>query len=215
MVGWWLFGGLGAAGYLAGLALGMEPLMQFARLLPHLALLRWWWAETANDPLAPGRFGRVLALLACAAADFVLRRPQGFIPGLYGFLIAQVAFIAAFTAERRDRNLPAAFGFLIYAAAFVAFLWPNLGDLRLPVIGYALALATMGWRAWATESSPVRLGGLLFVASDSLLAIEKFAGSDGQLSALRYPVVLTYWAALALLMARSSRDGVVNRRAIE
>jgi uncharacterized membrane protein YhhN len=199
---------VGAAGFLAGLFLQNELLMQLTRILPHLALLAWWWSETRAVEFAPSsqnslppRFWLLLGLVACTAADFVIRRPQGFISGIYGFLLAQVAFITAFTRMKGDLRFPTALPFLGYAVFLVAALWPSLGAFQGPVVVYAGVIALMGWRAWVTESPTLRLGAFLFMSSDSMLAIEKFAApTEGDYAFLRTPVILTYWGALYLLL---------------
>ena len=208
---WIATASIGAAGFLGGLFLQNELLMQLTRILPHLALLAWWWSETRSDDIAPvkghslpPRFWLLLGLVACTAADFVIRRPQGFISGIYGFLLAQVAFILAFTRMKGDLKLPTALPFLGYAVILVATLWPSLGMFQGPVVVYALVIALMGWRAWVTDSRTLRLGALLFMSSDSMLAIEKFgAPVEGEYAFLRIPVILTYWGALFLLLKRT------------
>lgn len=204
--------GVGAAGFLAGLFLQNELLMQLMRILPHLALIAWWWSQTRPEDITvskegslPPRFWLLLGMVACTAADFVIRRPQGFISGIYGFLLAQVAFITAFSRMKNDLKIAAALPFLGYAIALVAFLWPSLGAFQGPVVVYAAVIALMGWRAWVTEASTLRWGALLFMSSDSLLAIEKFAApTEGEYAFLRIPVILTYWGALYMLLKRSS-----------
>jgi len=208
----WLGTGLlGAIGFMSGLALGNEQLMQFTRMLPHLSLFAWAWVETRPaDITEPGaarhpspRFWLFVGLAACTAADFVIRRPQGFISGIYGFLLAQLAFIVAFSKVKRELAPLTALPFAGYAAILLAYLWPSLGDFKGPVVVYGAVITLMGWRAWVTQIASLRAGALLFMASDSLLAIEKFgAPAEGQYHLLRYPIILTYWGALALLLKR-------------
>jgi uncharacterized membrane protein YhhN len=186
--------------------------MQLSRILPHLALLAYAWQQTqpsdiksaVSQSTLPPRFWLILGLGACMAADFVIRRPQGFISGIYGFLLAQLAFITAFSRMKPEWRWGLALPFVGYAAALVAYLWPSLGDFRGPVVVYAAVIALMGWRAFVTKARTLQAGALLFMLSDSLLAIEKFgAPSEGEYHFLRIPIILTYWAALALLMKRT------------
>ncbi len=208
---WWAVGGLGAAGFLAGLLTGNELLMQLTRILPHLALLAFAWQQTRASDITPGaklppRFWLILGLTACTAADFVIRRPQGFISGIYGFLLAQLAFITAFSRMTPKWRAPLAVPFVGYAAALVAFLWPSLGDFRGPVVVYGAVIALMGWRAWVTGSRTLQAGALLFMLSDSLLALEKFGTpEEGAYHFLRIPIILTYWGALSLLVKRTEQ----------
>ncbi len=202
---WLAMGCLGALGFLFGLLRADEMLMQFVRIFPHLALVAWWWenrGDLEESREARIRFTLLIGLVACTAADFVIRKPQGFIAGVFGFLIAQIAFIFAFLGRNPQPALAGSVPFVLYAVGLMAYLWPNLGAMQAPVAVYAIAIAAMGWRAWVTQVSHWRWGAVLFMVSDSLLAVEKFGASDGGSGWLRFPVILTYWAALILLMKR-------------
>jgi uncharacterized membrane protein YhhN len=63
-----------------------------------------------------------------------------------------------------------------YTASMLIWLWPGLGDLRIPVLVYICVITCMGvmsllagFRSWI-----VPLGALLFMLSDSLIAVGKF-----------------------------------------
>jgi uncharacterized membrane protein YhhN len=89
---------------------------------------------------------------------------------------------------------------LPYAAAAVglnAYLWPHTGRDRYPVIAYSTALAAMAVTALDTGRPVTAAGGVLFLATDTLLAIEKFAGV--QLPHHEGWVMATYLAAQGLL----------------
>jgi uncharacterized membrane protein YhhN len=206
---WIIIGLLGGLGYLTGIVRGNELLMQFSRILPHIAFLRWWWVESPQHK-DPARFALLLALLGCTAGDYILRKPQGFIAGVFGFLLAQLSFTAAFLAIRSKppvrESVLSALPFGAHALGLVLLLWPNLGEMRIPVAVYGLAIASMGWRAWLTRVPAARIGAILFIASDSLLALEKFHPKLSTGSLLRFPVILTYWSALALLLHSSVKQ---------
>ena len=136
---------------------------------------------------------------------FLLWPGPGFLPGLVSFLLAHLAYIAAFCVPLRFAARPAAF--VVYAglaAAILWQLWPGIpGALRGPVLAYVLCLASMAaqaaawWRASVGRpderlARSAALGGVLFMASDSLLAFNKFA-VPLPLSSLW--ILLTYWSA--------------------
>lgn len=140
-------------------------------------------------------------LVASLAGDVALLWPQqGFLPGLVSFLLAHLAYLWAFTrlqpfaADKRP--------FVVYAAVaggILALLWPGVpGPLRAPVMAYVACLAAMAaqaavlWRAGVPRGGVLALGGALFVASDALLATNKFAGPL-PLSSLW--ILATYWSA--------------------
>jgi uncharacterized membrane protein YhhN len=148
------------------------------------------------------RIGLRLSLLGDV---FLLWPQQGFLPGLVSFLLAHLAYIAAFSVPLRFGARP--WVFAVYgaiAALILAQLWPGIPPaLRLPVLAYVVCLACMAaqasawWRASAgtpTENlaRSAAFGGVLFMASDSLLAFNKFA-APLPLSALW--ILLTYWLA--------------------
>ncbi len=144
----------------------------------------------------------VLIGLACSlAGDVALLWPQqGFLPGLVSFLLAHLAYLKAFTVERRLAALP--WPFVAYAAVaglILWRLWPGLPvALQLPVVAYVVCLASMAaqaavlWQAGAARGRVLALGGALFVLSDALLATNKFAGP---LPLASLWILSSYWAA--------------------
>ncbi|MEZ5620315.1 MAG: lysoplasmalogenase [Burkholderiaceae bacterium] len=143
----------------------------------------------------------VLAGLAWSlAGDVALLWPdRGFLPGLVSFLIAHLCYLVAFTRGIRlaARPLP----FVVYAGvagAVLAWLWPGIpAPLRVPVVAYVVALAAMAaqaavrWRA-GLAGPWLAVGGALFLASDALLAANRFADPLPMASLW---VLATYWTA--------------------
>lgn len=126
---------------------------------------------------------------------------RAFTAGLGSFLLSHGAWVAA-VRERPGggalRQRPAAA--LPYAAAWAglnAYLWPRTGRDRLPVLAYSGALAAMALTALDSGSARTAAGGALFMASDSLLALERFGGVH--LPGHEGIVMTTYTAAQALL----------------
>jgi alkylglycerol monooxygenase len=117
------------------------------------------------------------------AADAWLMFPGFFIQGLASFLIAHLFYIALFKqGVRWFPSKPVLAACLTYGAAMYAYLLPHLGaGLQIPVAAYVFIIALMGAQAIGravqlktTSSKWVAAGSLLFMASDSLLAINKF-----------------------------------------
>ncbi len=132
------------------------------------------------------RYTILAGLLFSLAGDIFLMLPRDrfFIHGLISFFIAHFFYVAAFTYES-GLDLPGwSMGlFLIYGMVMMRVLWPHLGEMRAPVLAYVLAILLMGWTAtsrWMLTEQPgsllAMLGALLFIASDSLLALDKFKG---------------------------------------
>jgi uncharacterized membrane protein YhhN len=78
-----------------------------------------------------------------------------------------------------------------------AYLWKRTGTNRIPVVVYSAALLAMSLVALDSGSSRTAAGGALFLASDTLLALEKFGGLH--LPAHEGLVMATYTGAQALL----------------
>lgn len=143
-------------------------------------------ALLSKNPVSPFYRQLIIAGLICSlVGDIFLMLPRDrFIPGLLSFLVAHVIYIVAFTRESgRALSFWALIPFLIYGCLMLRLLWPHLGKMRLPVLMYMLVILAMGWaaagRRLLTEqegSLLAFLGALLFIASDSLLAVDKFRG---------------------------------------
>lgn len=203
---------LGAAGASAALAILsapwalVQPWMNLVfKPTTTLLLIALAWPRGRGQPLLR-RW--ILTGLACSlAGDVALLWPQqGFLPGLLSFLLAHLAYLAAFTRVQplAARRAP----FVAYAAvagAVLAALWPGVpAALRLPVIAYVLCLASMAaqatvlWRCAPADGATRRLalGGALFVASDALLATDRFAQALPWASLWILP---PYWLAQACI----------------
>jgi uncharacterized membrane protein YhhN len=132
------------------------------------------------------RYTIIAGLLFSLAGDIFLMLPRDrfFIQGLISFFIAHFFYIAAFTNESGlDLPIWSAAPFVIHGSLMLRVLWPHLGKMRVPVLAYVLAILFMGWTAmgrWVWTEQPGSLlamsGALLFIASDSLLATDKFKG---------------------------------------
>jgi uncharacterized membrane protein YhhN len=129
------------------------------------------------------KYAIVCGLVFSLAGDIFLMLPTDrFIAGLVSFLLAHLCYIAAFTFEgTRSLRLVTSIPFAIYGAYVLRILLPYLGGMKAPVMIYMLVISVMAWQAlnrWlggAEQGSALALAGaLLFVVSDSLLAINRF-----------------------------------------
>ncbi len=184
---------------LAGEYLQLPALVYVAKPLATIAVILIA-ARSTRPVSAPYQRLITAGLVASLAGDVFLMLPSDqFIAGLASFLVAHLLYIAAFA--RHGGGVRDAKGALVFLAAglMLAYLWPTLGALRIPVVVYVLVIATMAWQAlsrWrrlrTSDAQLAAVGGVLFLVSDSALALGKFHGEFPD-SAL---VVLgTYWAA--------------------
>ncbi len=137
--------------------------------------------------LAQGHFSPyvtaiLLGLLFSLAGDVFLMLPgDKFLQGLLSFLLAHLFYIFAFSRGHAFGANWALLIFLAYGILIFAFLYPGLGKMKIPVAVYVLVILTMVWQAWVrfdglqtAQAANALAGALLFVASDSLLAIDRF-----------------------------------------
>jgi uncharacterized membrane protein YhhN len=121
---------------------------------------------------------------------FLLFEDRGgiyFILGLSAFLTAHVLYIIYFSIIQSDstsffRKRPVMFlAVVAYVIELLYLLWPQLGQMKLPVFIYALAIGSMLtvalWQYGKLPRSTALLfiiGAMLFVLSDSVLALNRF-----------------------------------------
>lgn len=147
----------------------------------------------------------VAGLFCSLAGDVLLMLPrERFVEGLVCFLFAHLCYIAAFTVDGgRVFSAWGAAALLFYGALMLRVLWPRLGKLKAPVAFYVAAILLMAWQALnrclatgEAGSAFALAGALLFVASDSALALNRFKGGFKGAQAV---VLSTYFAAQWLI----------------
>jgi len=187
-------GGLGLVLYVIGLVADLHLLRLVAKPWPVVALARWVLAVSRTKQ-RPELTTVAQALFLGACGDLLLEiDPSLFLFGLVAFLLGHLLYIVALHRETRGpewvRSLPA----FLYVAGMIAVLAPRLPALLLEPRWVRLGL----------------LGAVLFTASDSLIAIDRF---HTELPGARYAIMGTYWAAQALLalsLVHARRDEGVS-----
>ncbi len=154
--------------------------------------------------LIPGRPREVQRALALGGAGDVALLGHGdvaFTAGLGSFLLGHVAWVAALRPRSTGAVTPAkAAPYLAAWAGLNAYLWSRTGKDRLPVLAYSTALLATALAALDTGDAKTAAGGALFLASDTLLAVERFSGIH--LPGHEGLVMASYSAAQALLASR-------------
>jgi len=119
------------------------------------------------------------------AGDVVLQ--FSFVPGLILFLLAHIMYLSVFFltpgksvifSSRKYLLIPV----FLYGAGLLFFLYNDLGDMKIPVIVYSIIILTMMAGA-INRMSKVNLcsfrlvlaGAILFLISDSCIAVNKFS----------------------------------------
>ena len=150
-----------------------------------------------------------LGLAFSWAGDIILNLPgeESFVIGLVAFLCAHLAYIALFSRALAVRPTRLSSLYAVWFASLVVILLPHLDSLLIPVVVYGAILGTMA--AYASGAGWIAaVGGALFVASDSLLAINRFIPDPG-LWRPSFLIMTTYLAAqlcLVLVAIRQPAD---------
>ena len=122
------------------------------------------------------------ALVVSLIGDIFLMLPQDkFIQGLLAFLVAQFLYVLAFLQNIEQLHFLVSIPVLIFAVIIYLTIAPKLNKMRIPVLVYISLISMMGWLAvnrFANfqdgKSLCVLLGGVLFLVSDAILAINRF-----------------------------------------
>lgn len=145
--------------------------------------------------LAFGLLGDVLLL-----SDTVTR----FQAGLGAFLLGHLAYLACFVGVGLDEGTWALVGTLVTAAALVvargvlpATQRSDGAALSVPVAVYMAVISAMTIAAWATGEWLIALGASVFLASDTILAVNRFVRP---MTWARVAVMMTYHVGQALIV---------------
>ncbi|MGO4905079.1 lysoplasmalogenase [Flavobacterium sp. W20_MBD1_R3] len=177
-----------AAVYLLFLFSGNENLVRFLKplLLPFLLLAVYYSERFTTKKIL------LIALSFSWIGDIILmfadKGELYFIAGLIAFLLSHIFYIILFSKQLKIYLKKSKIIFWIgvtsiafYLIVIMLILLPSLGDLKIPVFVYALTISIMllfalkGFLNWQKPAnSYILIGAITFVASDSILAFDKF-----------------------------------------
>lgn len=167
------------AALLVGEKTGKRWLVFIAKPVASLAFVLLGWRLC--PPGSPYGAWVVLALVLSLAGDVALMLEGGFVAGLASFLLAHIAYIAAFqtVAPAASWRLSLAAPVVTVSAIAAAWLWPYLGRKRWVVLAYVAVITVMVWGGVSIGFSPggwwVRgVGAVLFYVSDLFVARNRF-----------------------------------------
>lgn len=190
--------------HLVALAVGAELLATFTKpiLMPLLFVALSWALRRATDRPARGELAvfASIGILFSWAGDVLLGAPlsSGFLLGLGSFFCAHLSYLLLFLRPLRRRRLPwAALLLLPWWVLLLIVLAPHLGALIVPVAIYGLVLGAVAAAALACNRW-VAVGALLFLASDTLLALKQFLPDFGFWQA-DFLIMLLYIAGQGLI----------------
>ncbi|UCF37576.1 MAG: lysoplasmalogenase [Acidobacteriota bacterium] len=187
--------------YAAGAFLDLGILKFFVKPVPVVCLALWVFGTDGLD-----RYAKTIGvgLLFGALGDILLEAPdRTFLPGLIAFLLGHLVYIGAFLLRSQQFNLIRALPVYAFGSAI---LMPLLRSqliqergLEIPVIIYMIVICAMVWRAWTVDTGSDQrsiathlalAGALLFLISDSILAVRLFLFD---LPFARFIIMATYW----------------------
>ncbi len=136
-----------------------------------------------------------------------------FLLGLSSFLIAHIFYIGFFHHVKSKEGIKSRWWLppviTVYYAVLMAILFPHLGDMKIPVAVYGFVISFMLLLALhmlfmqnKRAGRWMMTGSLLFVASDSVLAMNKFYQSFEPAGVI---IMLTYGLAQLFLTEGASR----------
>lgn len=192
--------------YLAITALNQE---EFARLLKPFLLPLLLLAVFFTDTFGTKKILLTALTFSWIGDVILLFADKGeiyFILGLVAFLVSHVFYIILFSKQTISKTISNKLSFiagigliLLYFFGMITTLGPKLGSLTVPVVIYAIVISSMlffalkGSFQWNTiPYQAVLIGALFFIASDSILAFNKFYEPIPFASFL---IMITYLAA--------------------
>jgi uncharacterized membrane protein YhhN len=156
----------------------------------------------------------VAALVLSMVGDVFLMLPEdsasadrNFVFGLGAFLLAHVAYIAAFVSLHAHGGYAISFvltGLVLAGAVFATVGLPIRAAakdedpaLAVPVLAYVAVISLMVVAAWWTGDMRIIPGALLFAVSDAMIGWTRFVRKDWELDV---PIIVTYHLAQILLV---------------
>jgi len=174
--------------HLAGIVLNNQWLSYISK--PMIVVLIGLYFLAQTDHTSPGFKKWILgALIFSWTGDvLLLLQPENeifFLLGLCAFLIAHIFYIFFFHHVRIKESVRSNTGLLLIAGVYyfslIILLFPHLGNMQIAVPVYGLVISFMFLLALhmlfiknKMAGGWMMIGALLFIISDSLLAINKF-----------------------------------------
>ncbi|MER9404623.1 lysoplasmalogenase [Mesorhizobium caraganae] len=150
----------------------------------------------------------IAALVLSAVGDAFLSRDgeKTFLGGLASFLAAHILYVPLFLRSGGGLDVlgtetwrgAIALAMAAFVVVMLAALWRRVGPgLRAPIAVYIAAILAMGISALTLDNPWVIIGAVMFMASDGLLATEKFLvpAIAPNRASIRYAVWVFYYAA--------------------
>lgn len=201
-----------------GILLKMPLLHQSLKVLLMPVLTFYLWNDIEKKTKTTFFRLSILALAFSYSGDIILmipgNQPLFFIGGLVSFLIAHLCYTKLFTTLSPlsnniiKKNPIQIIGIILFLTAFLSYLVPKIENtLKIPVIAYALIICTMLLSTLNLKEkigkkpyNMIVAGAVLFVLSDSILAINKFDPTFRGITLMNALVMITYISAQGFII---------------
>ncbi|MFC7686134.1 lysoplasmalogenase [Ureibacillus sp. GCM10028918] len=191
-----------------------QPLVMVFKLLPMMLIILLAILTKAEN-IIPYKTLIILALIFCAFGDYTL---QWFILGLSCFLVGHLFYIRAFLSEKGTTAprwiiiLLAIYGLSMMIWIGSSLIEENKIILAIAVSAYMIVILVMGSTSFRTGSKVAVSGALLFIISDSVLAINKFMFSVDYSHQI---IMLTYYSAQILMALSIPKYSAIRSKVIQ
>jgi uncharacterized membrane protein YhhN len=181
-----------------------------------ITLVMYYWSsqQERQEPIVyPLMVAMLLSCLGDVLLMFQQTNPNNFMFGLGAFLLAHVFYILSYKQNQGEQTgnelqglqkIRFAFPIVLSGTGLIVILYNHLGDLKIPVVVYAGVLTYMVlvalFRFGKTNAGSFAMvfgGAILFMISDSLIAINKFLEP---ISHAELWVMITYISAQFLIV---------------
>ncbi len=149
----------------------------------------------------------------------LLFKEQFFVFGLASFLLAHVLYIkitAGFLNKISPKKiLIGSIPFVVFLLVLLNLIKNNLGEMLIPVVVYGIVISTFGAVALlnymakkSTENLWLFLGAIIFIASDSMIALNRFYESQEiySVSIMVTYIVAQYLICKAIIIKNSYQE---------
>jgi len=193
------------------------PLIFATKPLLMVTLFVWFYIQTKESANNKFRNYLLLSIVFAFGGDtFLMFLPFNeifFLLGLGSFLVGQLFYVFAFSnsiiTAKKPFNKPLGIALLIiflgYYGILMFSLYPYLEDFLIPVLVYGIAVCAMGvsagWRLNKVSRQSFTLvfvGAMLFVLSDTIIAVNQFLFKGNLLNAQVF-IMITYVLAQYLI----------------
>ena len=200
-----------------GTHIGCLPLIFATKPLLMVTLFVWFYLQTKASANSKFRKYLLLSIVFAFGGDtFLMFLPFDeifFLLGLGSFLIGQLFYVFAFSnsilTSKKTLNKPVGVALLIIFLGYYVILmyavFPYLEDFLIPGLVYGIAVCAMGvsagWRLNKVSRQSFTLvfvGAMLFVLSDTIIAVNQFLYKGNLLNA-QVAIMITYVLAQYLI----------------